>query len=50
MEELALFARRFENGYDLQHDERYNLWLSQKDGNGPLARKTVQSAGCLERQ
>ena len=32
IEELSLFARRFENGYDLQHDERYNLWLGQKDG------------------
>ena len=26
-EELKLFERRFENGYDLTTDKRYNLWL-----------------------
>ena len=26
-EELELFQRRYENGYDLTHDVRYNLWL-----------------------
>ena len=26
-EEIAKFETRFENGYDLQHDERYNFWL-----------------------
>ena len=24
------FQRRFENGYDLTHDKRYNLWLKLK--------------------
>jgi len=28
-EETSLFEKRFENGYDLTHDSRYNLWLSQ---------------------
>ena len=26
-EEEARFARRYENGYDLKHDKKYNLWL-----------------------
>ena len=26
-EELKKFQKRFDNGYDLQHDKRYNLWL-----------------------
>ena len=26
-DELDLFKRRYENGYDLTHDSRYNLWL-----------------------
>ena len=26
--ELYLSRRRYENGYDLTHDHRYNLWLS----------------------
>ena len=28
-EEEARFSRRYENGYDLKHDKRYNLWLAQ---------------------
>jgi hypothetical protein len=28
-EEISLFERRFENGYDLTGDKRYNLWLSR---------------------
>jgi len=28
-EEEAKFATRFENGYDLLHDKRYNQWLSE---------------------
>ena len=28
-EETSLFEKRFENGYDLTHDTRYNLWLCQ---------------------
>lgn len=39
-EELSLFARRFDNGYDLQQDERYNLWLSQKVVGAPPTRRT----------
>ena len=30
VDELACFERRYENGYDLTHDERYNLWLAMK--------------------
>ena len=26
-EELAKFTRRYENGYDIATDERYNAWL-----------------------
>ena len=26
-DELKKFNKRYENGYDLQHDERYNLWV-----------------------
>ena len=29
-EEEAKFATRFENGYDLLHDKRYNQWLSER--------------------
>lgn len=27
-EEEELFQRRYENGYDLKHDEHYNEWIS----------------------
>ena len=27
--EWTIFTRRYENGYDLQGDDRYNPWLSQ---------------------
>ena len=27
-EEVVLFTKRMENGYDLTHDQRYNLWQS----------------------
>ncbi len=30
-EELARFNKRFEEGYDLTTDERYNLWLLTRD-------------------
>ena len=26
-EELKKFEKRFDNGYNLKHEERYNLWL-----------------------
>jgi len=26
-EELKKFEARYENGYDLKHDEQYNLWV-----------------------
>ena len=29
-EELILFKQRYDNGYDLLHDERYNLWVKLK--------------------
>lgn len=29
-EELALFKTRFEEGYDITDDERYNKWLRQE--------------------
>lgn len=32
-EELECFQRRFEEGYDLTHDDRYNKWLSVKHPN-----------------
>ena len=32
-EELKKFEKRFDNGYDLQHDERYNLWLKRFHGS-----------------
>ena len=28
-EEIGLFERRFENGYDLTDNKRYNLWLTR---------------------
>ena len=27
-EEIAMFELRYENGYDLTHDPRYNMWLA----------------------
>lgn len=30
-DELELFERRFENGYDLDIDDRYNQWLKRRD-------------------
>ena len=32
-EELKKFQTRFDNGYNLQHDERYNLWLKHFHGS-----------------
>ena len=29
-DEIKLFTQRFDNGYDLKHDERYNMWLKEK--------------------
>ena len=29
-DEVKLFERRFENGYDLKNDERYNAWLKTR--------------------
>jgi len=40
--ETARFQVRFEEGYDLTHDERYNLWLQAHDPNsGPGVRKEL---------
>ncbi len=33
MEEEYLFQCRYENGYDLEHDKRYNKWVSLNDPN-----------------
>ena len=30
-EEITLFTQRYEEGYDITHDERYNYWLKLKD-------------------
>ena len=30
-EEVALFTQRYEEGYDITHDKRYNYWLKLKD-------------------
>ena len=32
-EELKEFEKRFDNSYDLQHDEHYNLWLKHFHGS-----------------
>ena len=32
-EELKKFQTRFDNNYNLQHDERYNLWLKHFHGS-----------------
>lgn len=31
-EENTLFMTRYENGFDVKTDERYNLWVAQQDG------------------
>lgn len=31
VDEIKLFQRRYDEGYDLHHDERYNLWLKTFD-------------------
>ena len=33
-DEIKLFERRFENGYDLKNDERYNTWLKTRTSEG----------------
>ena len=30
-EEITLFTQRYEEGYDITHDKRYNYWLKLKD-------------------
>ena len=35
-EELKKFEKKFDNGYDLQHDERYNLWLKHFHGSSTV--------------
>ena len=35
-EEEALFQRRYENGYNLEHDNRYNEWVSLNHPNDHL--------------
>ena len=32
-DEIALFEKRLEEGFDLDHDNRYNLWLSLRQKN-----------------
>ena len=31
-DEIKRFETRFENGYDLKNDERYNVWLKTRKG------------------
>lgn len=35
-EEVALFAKRYEEGYDLTHDNRYNQWVQLKNDEGAI--------------
>ena len=35
-EEVALFTKRYEEGYDLTHDKRYNYWLQLKNDEGAI--------------
>lgn len=42
-EEQRLFENRFENGYDLQTDERYNAWLKvhHPEGSGTYIKTSI---------
>ena len=43
-EEIKKFKTRLENGYDLQLDPRYNLWLSsQTAANGQSTDNSVKN-------
>ena len=47
-EEISLFERRYEEGYDLAHDAQYNMWLSRYHPESamqplPLSSSTVSS-------
>ncbi len=46
-EEEAKFAKRFENGYDLVHDTRYNHWLSVRHADSEYApgMRDIQTTG-----
>jgi hypothetical protein len=44
-EEIKLYERRFENGYDLKTDERYNAWLKGRDPSGIGELSTGVSSG-----
>ena len=35
-EEVALFTKRYEEGYDLTHDKRYNYWVQLKNDDGAI--------------
>ena len=35
-EEVALFTKRYEEGYDLTHDKRYNYWVQLKNDEGAI--------------
>ena len=35
-EEVALFTKRYEEGYDLTHDKRYNYWVQLKNDEGAM--------------
>ena len=45
-EEIKLFKRRQENGYDITTDERYNVWLKALDVQSNAA--SVLSQDCDE--
>ena len=43
-EEIHIFNRRYENGYDLTHDSRYNRWLQEfHPSDIPLCNDTCSS-------
>lgn len=46
--ELQLFETRFENGYDLTTDDRYNAWLKTKSIDLPSAHTSLEGPNELD--
>ena len=46
-EEEELFLRRLSEGYDLKHDDRYNLWLAEHESAKPTSHRTGNIAVLL---
>lgn len=49
-EELMLFNKRYENGYDLRTDSRYNLWLQIAHDQGLLKKCCVSSPSTFKQK